>query len=204
MLKVSGVFRIEVMDPFPKLPKGDRVIILCNHHSLFDPPLWALVSPFRRPYTPVRFIAKEAFFKNPFANFALRYIGGSLPAFRLGNRPISILTEKWVAAMEKGHALVVFPEGEITTSASIKEFKPGAPYVAMRMGAWVVPIALAGNLGTKRLRGRTYTYAIGEPIWVSKSEDCKNPDKVRSLGRVLRAAMAQQQERLCDAGKGNA
>lgn len=192
--------RVRKLNAFPKLPKDDRVIVVCNHHSLFDPPLLATVFPFRRPYVPMRFVGKADFFRNPTTAFLLRYVSGTIPAIRGGNRSLAALTEQWVTVSKNGHGLTIFPEGRMTADELIGELKPGAAYVAMRVGAWVIPVALAGNLKQKKKFGRRYVFAVGNPIWVEQTNDCQIPGRVIIQAEVFREAMIAQQKRLTNNG----
>jgi 1-acyl-sn-glycerol-3-phosphate acyltransferase len=133
-----------------KIPESGPVILAANHRSFLDPFVIGLLSR-RKMY----FVAKSELFENR----ALAWLLGALGVFPVrrgaGDRKMIVTA---LEILRRGDCLMMFPEGTRT-----REPAPGRPMrgfgkLALKSGASVVPVTVAGTgsserrkLGVKRI-----------------------------------------------------
>jgi 1-acyl-sn-glycerol-3-phosphate acyltransferase len=157
------------------------VIIAANHGSFIDPPLIAAALPINSPFLPLRFLAKEKFFKFPkifFAGF-LFYSLGAFPV-KKGTGDLRITLKKGIEILNRRGTIAIFPEGRITKEGNLKNGvgqlqrgHRGVACLAQETGLPVVPVALKGNFKALKpsiffLRKRWIKVIFGQPLFISK------------------------------------
>src|SRR3954470_14726728 len=125
-----------------KIPDGP-VILAANHRSFLDP--FVIGVCLRRP---IYFVAKKELFDNRLQGWFLNCLG-AFPVRRGESDEDSVRTA--LDLLERGQAVVIFPEGTRIRSGSLGKPKRGVGRMALESGAPVVPIALTG---TDRARSR--------------------------------------------------
>lgn len=128
-VRVSGAERI---------PDGG-VVLVANHQSLVDIPLFLSVFP-----REICFIAKRELGRIPLFGRAMA-AAGNLFVDREDPRNAVHMIRQAGELLAKGRAVVVFPEGTRSDDGSIGEFRPGAFHIAWRTGYPLVPVYLAGG-----------------------------------------------------------
>jgi glycerol-3-phosphate dehydrogenase (NAD(P)+) len=118
------------------VPAGG-VILAANHRSFLDP--FAIGACIGRP---IYFMTKHEAFRNPLIGWILNCMG-AFPVRRGGSDEDSVETA--LALLERGQALVMFPEGTRIRSGSLQRPKRGVGRLALESGAPVVPIAVTGS-----------------------------------------------------------
>jgi 1-acyl-sn-glycerol-3-phosphate acyltransferase len=119
------------------IPKKGGFIITPNHSSYFDPPLIGSVT-FGRIF---RFMARDTLFKNP--------VGGALITW-MGAFPVrrgAVDRKSWdtfVKLVNRGEAVMLFPEGTRTLDGGLQQGKPGAGMLIYKAKAPVVPVYAHG------------------------------------------------------------
>ena len=136
------------------------VILAPNHASYLDPPILG-ISLKRR----VTYLAKDYLFKHGFVGFILRSIGAYPVKSESGNDFRSI--RDLVRILKGGHCVVVFPEGTRSETGQMKEPESGIGFLAMKSGAWVVPVYIEGSYaafpkGAKGFKCRPIQVTYGE------------------------------------------
>jgi 1-acyl-sn-glycerol-3-phosphate acyltransferase len=149
-----------------RVPLQGPVVIVSNHASDFDPPI--LSSCMRRP---VAFMAKEELFKVPVLKDAIA-LYGAYPVKR-GSADRSAIRAA-LSCLEAGWAAGIFLQGTRTPDGRITEPKLGAPLIAAKAQAPLVPVSLWGThlilrKGSPLPRAVPVTVRIGEPIPPPKS-----------------------------------
>ncbi|MBQ3063467.1 MAG: 1-acyl-sn-glycerol-3-phosphate acyltransferase [Clostridia bacterium] len=137
-----------------RTPKG-AVLISANHRSFIDP-LTVLVSfPFRRLHC---LVTKDLYAKGPMGAFLERVHCIKVDK---DNFTVSAFHDV-VGRLQNGHAVVIFPEGEVnqTRKGEILAFKSGAVLMAHKAGAPILPVYIADHYKWYQ-RQRV---VIGEPI----------------------------------------
>lgn len=145
-----------------------RKVVASSHRSTFDPvPLFALITKYRRDVT---FLAMAELFKVPVLRSVLKWFG-IIPVNR-GTQAAVQASEMGVIALEDDGVVAAYIEGRISTTGELLPAKKGVAYMAIRTGAPVIPVAVAGTQNVKRVDApwwqwgwrQHYVIVIGEPI----------------------------------------
>lgn len=142
---------------------GVGYVFISNHQSYFDIPALLASAP-----TSLRFAAKRSLFLIPVFGWSLK-LGGFIPVDRSDR---SRAREVWTAAgrrLADGVSVLFFPEGTRSPDGSLLPFQRGGFLVALKTGAPIVPVGIAGArraMPRGRLRVRPGTIAVryGAPV----------------------------------------
>jgi 1-acyl-sn-glycerol-3-phosphate acyltransferase len=155
------LWRVKVVG-LERVPAAGGFVVAPSHRSMMDIPLAAIVSKRR-----LRFMGKESVFKIPVLGWLFSTMGG-FPVARDGTDRKAVRDS--IAMLEGNEVLCVFPEGTRQTGPKIQPLQPGAAYLALRSGAPILPVAIAGSEEILRDHkapiphfGRV-VIVIGEPI----------------------------------------
>lgn len=129
-----GGFRHEGRE---NVPKTGGVLITPNHISDADPPLVGIALP-RSCY----FMAKEELFQLPLIGPLIRLLHG-FPVKRYTADRAALRTAEQL--LERGEAVVIFPEGKLSEDGQLQEFLPGVLLVAQRASVPIVPTIIEGS-----------------------------------------------------------
>jgi 1-acyl-sn-glycerol-3-phosphate acyltransferase len=152
------------------VPTSGALILATNHISNGDPPL---VSGWLTPALgrPVHWMAKAEALEWPLAGWFMRQNGAfgiqrgaaDTEAFRLAR-----------AVLEDGRVLGTFPEGTRSPTGALQQAKDGVTLLALRSGAPILPIGVAGtdrfwprDARIWRIGGRV-SMRIGEPFLLER------------------------------------
>ena len=133
------------------IPRKGPVILAANHRSFLDP--FIVGCCIRRP---VYFVAKRELFDKRWQGWILNRVG-AFPIKRGESDEESMATAR--AVLERGDALVIFPEGTRIRKGGLGRPKRGVGRLALETGAPVVPIAILGSDRARR------GFKI-RPVWV--------------------------------------
>ena len=173
------------------IPPDGACIIVPNHVTFVDP-IWITV-PFRRPLC---YMAWDKPFEIPVLGFLMRIFG----AFPLNlDRAVDASAQR--AAMDRldrGSALVIFPEGGRSRSGKVEPFKMGAFRLALMYGAPILPVTLrgayevwpAGQLLPKLWGRITITYHA--PISVERIAEETSRSELKGRARLLAGVTRNQ------------
>ena len=123
------------------IPDGP-VILAANHRSFLDP--FVIGCCLGRP---IYFVAKRELFRRRWQGWLLNCLG-AFPVRRGESDEESVQTS--LALLERGEAVVIFPEGTRIRSGSLGKAKRGVGRLALESGAPVVPIAITGSERARR------------------------------------------------------
>jgi glycerol-3-phosphate dehydrogenase (NAD(P)+) len=118
------------------IPPGG-LILASNHRSFLDPFVIGCCLP-----RPIYFMAKRELFKYPLVGWFLNCLG-AFPVRRGQSDEESMETA--LTLLDRGRAVVIFPEGTRITSGSLGKPKRGVGRLALQSGAPVVPVAITGS-----------------------------------------------------------
>lgn len=135
--------RVSVEGALDELPREGPLIIAANHASNLDVPIigsWLIPRLGRR----IHWLGKKELFDWPIIGWVAANGGvhpvdrgaADIEAFRLAQR-----------ILDQGHVLFVFPEGTRSPDGRLQEARDGIALLALRTGAPVVPVAIAGSNG---------------------------------------------------------
>ncbi len=140
------------------IPAG-KVILAANHRSFLDP--FVIGTCMRRP---IYFMAKREIFHNRAVGWFLNCLG-AFPVRRGESDAESLATA--LTLLERGEAVVIFPEGTRHRSGPLQDPKRGVGRLALESGAPVVPIAVAGSERARRgwrIRPVRVSIRCGRPL----------------------------------------
>ena len=116
-------------------------IIMSNHNSLLDIPV--ILSTLLGPLGAVRFLAKKELFRIPLFGNAIhqaQMISIDRHSMEQAKKDLAVAKQ----ALEDGLTLIVFPEGTRSDDENLLPFKKGAFFIAIEMGATIIPVRLKG------------------------------------------------------------
>ncbi|MBA3422885.1 MAG: 1-acyl-sn-glycerol-3-phosphate acyltransferase, partial [Thermoleophilaceae bacterium] len=124
------------------IPARGAVLLAANHRSFLDP--WLIACCARRP---VYFMAKHELFDRRVVGWILNALG-AFPVCRDESDETAMETARLL--LERGEAVVVFPEGTRIRRGSLRRPRRGVGRLALETGAPVVPIAVLGSDRARR------------------------------------------------------
>ena len=147
---LNPLWRSVILRKFPKVKKGDKIIVAMNHLSNADP--WILI----RPILPMdcKWICKGSLMKIPFGGWGLANNGDLAIKFTTEKGgwgtekgSVSKLMDTSRKLLQRGQPIAVFPEGvrSHNPQGPLNEFKLGYFTLAVEEGATIVPIAVSGS-----------------------------------------------------------
>jgi 1-acyl-sn-glycerol-3-phosphate acyltransferase len=154
------------------VPRTGGAVIAMNHISYVDFVLGGFGAvPSKRL---VRFMAKEALFRNRYSGPLMRGMH-HIPVDRAAG---TASYRQALRYLNEGEVVGVFPEATISRSFELKEFKSGTVRMAAAAAVPLIPMIL---WGTQRMltkdhprdfsRHRTIAITVGEPITVARGDD---------------------------------
>ena len=169
---------------------GTRTVFVVNHQSFLDGCFVAAFLPGTPTFAVNVHIARRWWARLFLA--AVRHFAVD-PA-----NPFS--TKTMVRAVQGGHALVVFPEGRITTTGALMKVYEGAGMVADKADAVVVPVHIDGLQFTRlsRMGSRAprrwfprLSLAVLPPVALAVDPELRGRSRRRAVGTVLQDVMEQ-------------
>ncbi len=131
-----GKLRIEGAE---HIPAEGPVLLAGNHIATIDPPLTGAYVPRK----DVFYMAKKEYFRRPLQRLLFQQYHAFPVSRGTGDRR-ALATA--VALLRKGNALLMYPEGTRSSTASIRDPKAGVGYILQHAPATlVVPVAIMGS-----------------------------------------------------------
>ena len=167
------------------IPRDGGAILAMNHVGYLD---FALIGTAALPVNRyVRFMAKKEIFENKIAGPLMR----GMHHISVDRSSGSASFVAALRALKSGEIVGIFPEGTISVSFELKEFKSGAVRLAIGAGVPVIPAVVWGSqrIWTKKvkrnLKRNKYPISVtfGEPLYFTKADDVEQGEA------QLRAAM---------------
>lgn len=189
-------FRAEGLE---NVPRSGPIIVACNHVSYLDPPL--VGSALRRE---AGFVAKQELFAVPVLGPLIR----SLHAMPIDRSRLSRDTLDTLAAfLDRGHALVLFPEGTRSRNGELGRAKPGIGVLLGRRPVPVVPAYVQGTASPWRnlFRRGHMRVVFGRPL-VLPQEDPSASDRgahARRIAGTILCEVRRLKEGVARAGDGS-
>lgn len=138
-----SLYRVSHHD-LDKIPEEGAAVIVSNHVSYVDALI--LAGAVRRP---IRFVMDKPIFDIPVLNFVFR-TSRAIPICRRADDEAAYEAafDEIRAGLEAGDLLCIFPEGKLTKTGEIDEFKPGIERIIRETAVPVIPMALRGLWGS--------------------------------------------------------
>jgi 1-acyl-sn-glycerol-3-phosphate acyltransferase len=177
------------LDSIGGVPEAGPLLLLPNHpNALLDPALVMATAG-----RPVRFLAKSTLFSGPFA--PLLHAADAIPVYRKQDGAAMDRNEATFsavnAALAKGEAVCIFPEGVSHSSGRLEPLRTGAARMALAAaieGVEVNLVAVGINLERKTAFRSRSLVAYGAPFRVSR-ELAGDAEAARRLTSEIAAHM---------------
>jgi 1-acyl-sn-glycerol-3-phosphate acyltransferase len=161
------------------VPKTGGAVLASNHVSYLDFTFCGFAAyPQKRL---VRFMAKDAIFKNPVAGPLMRGMH-HIPVDRTAG---AASFREALEALKNGEIVGIFPEATISKTYRPKDFKSGAARLAIEAGVPLIPMATWGGqrIYTKGHKpkadfGTAVMLSVGEPLHPGPDDDAVEVTKV--------------------------
>lgn len=131
-------------DGLHHVPPAGPAVLVCNHVAYSDPVV--IAGAIRRP---IRFVMDHRIFRTPLLGYFFRTMR-SIPIApaRVDPETLETAYEAISSALRAGELVCIFPEGSLTRTGEIAEFKKGVERILERDPVPVVPMALQGLWGS--------------------------------------------------------
>ncbi len=142
-LLIHTVHRVDTVDA-DRIPDEGPAVLVCNHVSYVDALVIGAASP-----RPIRFVMDHRIFRTPFLGWIFR-TARAIPIAPAKEDPW--LMEKAfidiAQALHEGDLVCIFPEGKLTSTGEMNEFRGGVAKIVERSKVPVIPMALRGLWGS--------------------------------------------------------
>lgn len=178
------------------VPPAGPVILAANHQSFADE--FFIPLGIRRQ---VFYFAKAEYFTAPGlrgrAMAAFFHGMGQVPVERGDMRSAAAVIDVGVEVLAEGRALGIFPEGTRSPDGRMYKFRTGVARLALRSGAPVVPVGLAGTRDvqppdSRRWHREPVAVRFGAPLHFGDLADQERSARVlREVTETIRQAIQQ-------------
>jgi 1-acyl-sn-glycerol-3-phosphate acyltransferase len=148
-LLIHTVHRVKTVDA-ERIPVEGPAVLVCNHVSYVDAMVIVAASP-----RPIRFVMDHRIFKAPVLGWIFR-TAKAIPIAPASEDPW-LMEKAYVdiaQALHQGDLVCIFPEGKLTTTGEMNEFRGGIAKIVSRSKVPVIPMALRGLWGSLFTRDR--------------------------------------------------
>ncbi|WP_294871391.1 1-acyl-sn-glycerol-3-phosphate acyltransferase, partial [Sulfuricurvum sp. RIFCSPLOWO2_12_FULL_43_24] len=129
---VRFLFRVKVVGEFQR--EENHTVIIANHQSFLD----GLILGLFLPIQPV-FVVNTEIAKRPLVRMFL-----SLSEYLVVDPSNPMAIKQIIRLVESGRAVVIFPEGRITTTGNLMKIYEGSAFVTLKTEATIHPVIIEG------------------------------------------------------------
>jgi 1-acyl-sn-glycerol-3-phosphate acyltransferase len=172
-LLIHTVHRVHIVDA-GRIPAEGAAVLVCNHVSYVDAIVIGAAAP-----RPIRFVMDHRIFKLPLLGWIFR-TARAIPIAPAKDDPW-LMEKAYIdiaQALHEGELVCIFPEGQLTRTGDINDFKGGIAKIVERSKVPVIPMALRGLWGHLLSRNKQNVFgrafragmrsrlelAVGEPV----------------------------------------
>lgn len=172
---------------------GRSYVLVANHLSNYD-----IFASFAALPIPIRFLAKQELFRIPLLAPAMRAVGIVEVDRSSRGAAIASINRESVRVVERGHSLIIYPEGTRSRSGSLASFKKGAFAIAIGTRLPVLPVTVHGTRQVWTPErpiirgGRTITITV-DPAIPTEGLRLGDADALRERTRAVIAARLVEQ-----------
>ena len=135
---VKTLYRIKVSGS-DRIPKTGGVLLLPNHVTFADAFFLSAASD-----RTLRFVMDDTFMASKLIRFSVRLFD-AVPIRR--DQPLEAI-RKTIEALEGGHVVVLFPEGQLTRTGGLCELERGFELIARKANCPILPLWVDGSWGS--------------------------------------------------------
>lgn len=172
-LLIHTIHRVITVD-VDRIPDEGPAVLVCNHVSYVDALVIGAASP-----RPIRFVMDHRIFKAPLAGWIFRS-AKAIPIAPAKEDPW-LMERAYIdiaQALHEGDLVCIFPEGRLTSTGELNEFRGGIAKIVERSKVPVIPMALRGLWGSLLTRDKANLFerslsrgwrsrlalAVGQPV----------------------------------------
>jgi 1-acyl-sn-glycerol-3-phosphate acyltransferase len=172
-LLIHTIHRVITVD-VDRIPAEGPAVLVCNHVSYVDALVIGAASP-----RPIRFVMDHRIFKAPLAGWLFRS-AKAIPIAPAKEDPW-LMERAYIdiaQALHEGDLVCIFPEGRLTSTGELNEFRGGIAKIVERSRVPVIPMALRGLWGSLLTRDKANLFerslsrgwrsrlalAVGQPV----------------------------------------
>ncbi len=140
---IHTIHRVKTVD-VDRIPDEGPAVLVCNHVSYVDAIVIGAASP-----RPIRFVMDHRIFKLPLLGWIFR-TARAIPIAPAKEDPW-LMEKAYVdiaQALHEGDLVCIFPEGKLTATGEMNEFRGGVAKIVERSRVPVIPMALRGLWGS--------------------------------------------------------
>ncbi len=130
-----------------------NIVLIGNHTSFID---WAFLQ--MGTTQKIHFFIEKEIYDKPILKPFLSFFG----ALPVDSKNAKESFKKGIELLKAGGIVAIFPEGELTKTGEISEFKRGFEFLAQKSGAEVIPFYLDGLFGSRFSKSPSKKYTIRE------------------------------------------
>ena len=155
-LLIHTVYRID-KSGLDNIPEQGPAVLVCNHVSFIDPVV--ILAVVRRP---IRFVMDHRIHRAPVIGFIFRH-SRTIPIAPAKEDPVmkEAAFAEVARALAAGELVGLFPEGAITRTGELNQFRYGVGRIVAETPVPVIPMALRGLWGS--FFSRRYGPAMSKP-----------------------------------------
>jgi 1-acyl-sn-glycerol-3-phosphate acyltransferase len=190
-LLIHTIHRVVTVD-VDRIPDDGPAVLVCNHVSYVDALVIGAASP-----RPIRFVMDHRIFKAPLAGWIFRS-AKAIPIAPAKEDPW-LMEKAYIdiaQALHEGDLVCIFPEGRLTSTGELNEFRGGIAKIVERSKVPVIPMALRGLWGSLLTRDKANLFerslargwrsrlalAVGQPVAPQQA----TPEYLQQQVRTLR------------------
>jgi 1-acyl-sn-glycerol-3-phosphate acyltransferase len=190
-LLIHTIHRVNTVD-VERIPDEGPAVLVCNHVSYVDAIVIGAASP-----RPIRFVMDHRIFKMPLLGWIFR-TAKAIPIAPAKEDPF-MMERAFVdiaEALHQGDLVCIFPEGKLTTTGEMSEFRGGIAKIVERSKVPVIPMALRGLWGSvftrdpgnlfERAFSRGWRSKLALAVGVPVAPQEATPEYLSEQVRVLR------------------
>ena len=145
---IHTIHRVHAVDP-ERIPEQGAAVLVCNHVSYVDAIVIMAASP-----RPIRFVMDHRIFKIPVLSWVFRNARAiPIAPAREDAAMMEKAYDEIANALAEGDLVCIFPEGKLTVTGELNDFKGGIKKIIERTPVPVIPMALRGLWGSLLTRG---------------------------------------------------
>ncbi|MGZ8295293.1 MAG: 1-acyl-sn-glycerol-3-phosphate acyltransferase, partial [Telluria sp.] len=142
-LLIHTIHRVQTVD-VERIPEEGAAVLVCNHVSYVDAIVIGAASP-----RPIRFVMDHRIFNTPLLGWIFR-TAKAIPIAPAKENPW-LMEKAYIdiaKALHEGELVCIFPEGKLTSTGEMNEFRGGIAKIVERSHVPVIPMALRGLWGS--------------------------------------------------------
>jgi len=140
---IHTIHRVATVD-VERIPDEGPAVLVCNHVSYVDAIVIGAASP-----RPIRFVMDHRIFNTPLLGWIFR-TAKAIPIAPAKEDPF-MMERAFIdiaQALHEGDLVCIFPEGKLTSTGEMNEFRGGIAKIVERSKVPVIPMALRGLWGS--------------------------------------------------------